>query len=216
MPGFDVNGGFYGFTASTPSIQPYDTLEFSDDVTFHARRSSDLVWHGLHQPEGLRHQLSEQSGRVHFRRLAHRLRSSPAQGLADYLLGYTSATAALRRTLRFLRSSTKMSSRSTRRTPGKSIAASPSPPDFAGIHFSDTRFPRPRGQISLPDIINDVHSTKFPTAPAGYLFSGDPGGPCSNKLTNNALDKWSPRIGVAWDPEGNGRHVGSRWLRHLL
>ena len=59
--------------------------------------------------------------------------------------------------------------------------------------------------ISLPDMINNVHSTKFPTAPAGYLFNGDPGGPSSNKLTQNALDKWSPRIGVAWDPMGDGR-----------
>src|SRR5208282_416618 len=59
--------------------------------------------------------------------------------------------------------------------------------------------------ISVPDIINDVHSTKFPFAPAGYLFQGDPGGPTNDKLSKNALDKWSPRIGIAWDPEGNGR-----------
>ena len=59
--------------------------------------------------------------------------------------------------------------------------------------------------ISLPNIINNVHSTKFPTAPAGYLFNGDPGGPSGNKLTKNSLNKWSPRIGVAWDPMGDGR-----------
>ncbi len=34
MPGFNPTGGFFGYTASTPSIQPYDTLEFSDDLSW--------------------------------------------------------------------------------------------------------------------------------------------------------------------------------------
>jgi hypothetical protein len=205
MPGFDVNGGFYGFTASTPSIQPYDTLEFSDDVTF---------THGAHQ-------ISVGTDFINLRAFATNYLNNqgeftfdgsrtgaqlPSQGLADYLLGYTSATSGFAQdapipSLQHQNVFSIYGQDAWKITRRVTITAGLRWDPFFG--HTD-----PSGHvvsISLPNIINDVHSTKYPTAPAGYLFQGDPGGPSGNKLTKNDLNKWSPRIGVAWDPEGNGR-----------
>jgi len=207
MAGFNIAGGFFGFLASTPSIQPYDTLEFSDDVTF------------THGP----HQISVGTDFINLRAFAtnylnnqgvftfdgSRTATGPpttSVGMADYLLGYTSATSGFAQDAPipsiqhqnvfsiYAQDAWKVNRKFT---------------VTAGLRW-DPFFGHtdPKGHvvsISIPDLINNVHSTKFPTAPAGYLFNGDPGGPSGDKLTRNSLDKWSPRIGVAWDPMGDGR-----------
>src|SRR5579862_4181378 len=91
MAGFNPTGGFFGYTASTPSIQPYDTLEFSDDLSF---------THGAHQ-------FSFGTDYINLRAFADNFLLNqgqftfdgtrtgsllPSEGLADYLLGWTSAT----------------------------------------------------------------------------------------------------------------------------
>jgi hypothetical protein len=48
-----------------------------------------------------------------------------------------------------------------------------------------------------------VQSTKIPTAPVGVLFPGDPG--VSRGIANNRYHHISPRLGVAWDPFGDGK-----------
>ncbi len=45
---------------------------------------------------------------------------------------------------------------------------------------------------------SSTHSTVFPNAPAGSLYPGDAG--VSKKLTNNRLNNFSPRLGVAYNP----------------
>ena len=50
-----------------------------------------------------------------------------------------------------------------------------------------------------------VQSTVFPDAPKGILFPGDPEVPA--KLTNSDLNNFAPRLGVAWDLDGNARTV---------
>jgi hypothetical protein len=50
-----------------------------------------------------------------------------------------------------------------------------------------------------------IHSTVYPTAPAGLLFAGD-----SLNANGKYFEKWhllttSPRVGLVWDPEGNGK-----------
>jgi hypothetical protein len=49
------------------------------------------------------------------------------------------------------------------------------------------------------------HSTTYPNAPAGSLYYGDAEVPKS--LTNNQLWQFSPRVGVTYDPIGDGMTV---------
>ena len=54
-----------------------------------------------------------------------------------------------------------------------------------------------------------VHSTVFTNAPAGLFFPGDAqytSGTYSHNYYNGPdWNKWYPRLGLAWDPEGKGR-----------
>lgn len=52
------------------------------------------------------------------------------------------------------------------------------------------------------DIAAGVHSTRFPNAPLGLLFSGDPGVPPHG--TTGDYKNIGPRVGFAFDPRGNG------------
>jgi len=51
--------------------------------------------------------------------------------------------------------------------------------------------------------IPGVQSTKVPAAPVGMLFPGDKGVP--RGIADNRLHHFSPRIGIAWDPFGDGK-----------
>ena len=55
------------------------------------------------------------------------------------------------------------------------------------------------GKIGTPPA-----STPPLTPPAGLIFSGDPGYP-PNQQYNGRANHWLPRIGIVWDPFGNGK-----------
>ena len=50
-------------------------------------------------------------------------------------------------------------------------------------------------------------STVFKNAPAGLLFGDDPQLGLGNKLNNNRWSGLAPRLGLSWDPTGNGKMV---------
>jgi hypothetical protein len=50
-----------------------------------------------------------------------------------------------------------------------------------------------------------VQSKIFPTAPAGLVYPGDPG--VSAGLIPTEKTAFAPRVGLAWDPKGNGRSL---------
>jgi hypothetical protein len=50
-----------------------------------------------------------------------------------------------------------------------------------------------------------IKSKSFPAAPAGMYFPGDPGFPTTGSPMNNRWRIFNPRIGLAWDVQGDGR-----------
>jgi Carboxypeptidase regulatory-like domain/TonB dependent receptor len=208
MTDFNLTGvGIFGLFNSTPSIQPYNTLQFWDNFS---------LTHGAHQITfgtnyinlrafATNYLLNQGSFAFDGSRTGAEL---PSSGLADYLLGYTSATSGFSQdapipSLQRQNVFTLFAQDQWKATRKLTITAGLRWDPFFGHTV-------PNGEVvtvSLNNIINDVHSKVYPTAPAGYLFQGDPGGPSNNKLSANALNEWSPRIGLAWDPTGAGRTV---------
>jgi hypothetical protein len=50
-------------------------------------------------------------------------------------------------------------------------------------------------------------TTVFTNAPAGFLYPGDPGFVNGNAGMHSHWNQWSPRVGVSWDPTGQGQTV---------
>jgi len=64
-----------------------------------------------------------------------------------------------------------------------------------------------RGSVfSMANFLNGVHSTVYPNAPAGSLFYGDPGVNASF-TSDHKLNVFSPRFGIAFDPNGDGKQT---------
>ena len=63
------------------------------------------------------------------------------------------------------------------------------------------------GVFSKSAFDQGLHSKVFPNAHAGFLFAGDPGGPDNNSIISHDWMHFSPRLGLAWDPKGNGLTV---------
>jgi len=59
--------------------------------------------------------------------------------------------------------------------------------------------------FSQADFTANVHSTIYPNAPAGTLFPGDAGFNTGDRPNNTTWKDFAPRLGLAWDPQGNGR-----------
>ncbi len=86
-----------------------------------------------------------------------------------------------------------------------------------GLRWEPTIIPADyfhRGAVfSLANFEANQHSSVYTTAPAGALFYGDPGVP--RGFAPNHWSNFSPRLGLAWNPRGDGREtirVGSSLL----
>src|SRR6185295_18915566 len=54
--------------------------------------------------------------------------------------------------------------------------------------------------------LQNVHSTLYPTSPAGLIFVGDPQWkPGGKSLASNRYGIFLPRLGIVWDPIGDGK-----------
>ncbi len=58
--------------------------------------------------------------------------------------------------------------------------------------------------FSLARLEAGTKSTVFDNAPPGLLYAGDPGFPGKSGI-NNRYDQFAPRLGLAWDPRGDGK-----------
>jgi hypothetical protein len=66
------------------------------------------------------------------------------------------------------------------------------------------------GQIHYVDpklFAANYHSPVFTNAPAGVIFPGDPNYKCGKSFNCNDWTKFFPRIGLAYDPKGDGKMV---------
>ena len=53
--------------------------------------------------------------------------------------------------------------------------------------------------------LQNLHGSVFVNAPAGLSFPGDSDYTAGNSLSNQRYNKFVPRLGVVWDPKGEGR-----------
>jgi hypothetical protein len=58
-----------------------------------------------------------------------------------------------------------------------------------------------------PLFLAGVHSTQYPNAPAGLIFSQDPQNKYGKALTAAHWGTVSPRLGLVWDPKGDGKQT---------
>lgn len=49
-----------------------------------------------------------------------------------------------------------------------------------------------------------LKSEIYPNAPAGIYFQGEGGIPATNAFTRSVMNHFAPRVGLAWDPKGDG------------
>ncbi len=79
----------------------------------------------------------------------------------------------------------------------------------AGLRWEPLLFPQDyfkRGaSFSMGNFLAGIHSKVYPNAPAGALYYGDPGLPPG--FSKDTLTNFSPRLGVSWDPRGDGRQI---------
>ncbi|HWH58877.1 MAG TPA: carboxypeptidase regulatory-like domain-containing protein [Terriglobales bacterium] len=74
--------------------------------------------------------------------------------------------------------------------------------------YFGTSFPNGRvSHFNMALFEQNIHSTIFPNAPAGTQYPGDPGFRTNNRANYTRWTDFAPRIGVAWDPMGDGRTV---------
>lgn len=59
--------------------------------------------------------------------------------------------------------------------------------------------------FSMSAFLANQHSTVYPNAPAGSLFYGDAGVP--KNFASNRWGQFSPRVGITYDPAGDGKTV---------
>ena len=82
-----------------------------------------------------------------------------------------------------------------------------------GLRY-DLQFPYTDPQNRKLAYVPGEQSQVSPTAPIGLLFPGDPG--ISRGIVKTDYNNIAPRVGVAWDPLGDGRMVGSSRRRRVL
>ena len=62
-------------------------------------------------------------------------------------------------------------------------------------------------QFSWPLFLQGWHSSVYPGAPAGLVFYGDSQDKYGKALTASHWATFSPRLGLVWDPKGDGRQT---------
>ena len=194
-----VNGAFSIVT--TPAVQPYDTLAFTDDVN---------IQQGAHQISFDANFMNVRAfavndlstnGAVTFTAQPGSL--STGSAMADFIYGrpvtfnqLAPIYSAQRQVVFgfYLQDSWKVNRRLTVN---------------AGLRWDPfLSHVDPYGhayRFDMKAFLAGYQSTVYKNSAIGILYPGDPGGPDGGQMTDNKYKNFSPRVGIAWDPQGNGK-----------
>lgn len=196
LGGLDLTGGPFGI-GTTPSWQPYDTLEFSEDINMSRGK----------------HQLTFGADFMNLRAFAiNYLNSNGNFAFNGSRTGIIQADFLTGEAASFTQSAPSYSDQHQ---------------NVLGVYIQDEwkvartftinaglrwdpffAHTNPYGEnvsFSLYNFEHDIFSKRYPTAPPGFVFSGDPNGPRGDAYTSNKLNNWGPRLGLVWDPRGDGK-----------
>lgn len=198
--GLNVTGAFN--IGSTPSRQPYQTIQISEDLSWLPAGGAHQINFGGNWIDLRAFALNELN-----RNGAFTFNGTSVQGgglaLVDFLMGVPS---------QFVQAA-PVPSNQRQTVVGLYIQdvwrASPQWTINAGLRW-DPMFAHRQPldvayYLSEEALINNVRSTRFVNAPAGTLFRGDPGGPEGDGYWNDKLLNFSPRVGIVFDPAGDGK-----------
>ena len=198
--GLNVTGAFnFGSTVST---QPYETYQASEDISTTLRGGAHQISYGVNAIYLKAEALNQLNRNGSFTFGGQRTGAA----IVDFMLGLPSsfgqaAPVPSYQTETVLGAYVQDIWRAKRNvTVNLGLRWDPmighgAPGDDTAFYFSESA------------LVANVKSKVYPNAPAGLLFVGDDGGPTSNRYFANQLWNFSPRIGLAWDPEGDGRTV---------
>ena len=194
--GISTTGGFG--ISTTPSFQPYTTWQISDDVSM-TRGSHQIAFRAaFRQLESDRYKLSQLERKLHVQRPVQR----PAECRFSFGAAQQLCAELPRRTPINIRMCWVCMCTGCLESEIRRLTLT------AGIRwdpfFAHTNPYNETLTVSLPNFVNGVVSRVLPNAPAGMIFGGDAGLP-KNQYSQNKIANFDPRVGLVWDPKGDGR-----------
>jgi Carboxypeptidase regulatory-like domain len=192
--GISTTGGFG--IATTPSFQPYLTWQVSDDVSLTAGAHQIAFGFLFINLKATAINYLSSNGGFTFNGQFSGLQN------ADFLLGKASSFAQAAPSYSdqhqnifgmYVQDAWKLS---RRLTVNLGVRWDP--------FFAHTNPYNETLTFSPANFASGVVSTVLPNAPAGMVFGGDPGLP-KNHYSANKLANFDPRVGIVWDPKGDGR-----------
>jgi hypothetical protein len=195
-PRITVTNGFtVGSTSSTESIYNTTSFQFAEDISLiRGRHQIGFGANWIH---------AELNGSSKLNAVAPITFNGQVTnlGLADFLIGKPSQFQQSNPTTLFYRSNylgfylQDAWKATSRLTVNYGVRWDPYIPEYfkdgAMAHFDKKLFDQ------------NVRSVVFKKAPVGVMFPGDPGYP-GKSVANHELLKFAPRVGLAWDPHGDG------------
>ena len=195
-----VNGAFS--VTTTPAVQPYDTLAFNDDVNIQRGPHQISFGGNFTDVRAFAVNYLNTNGNATFTGQPGSPLST-GSGMADFIYGRPVTFSQLapiysdQRQIVFGfygQDSWKLSRRLTVN------AGLRWDPFLAHVDPYQHAY-----RFDLSAFRSGFQSRVYPNSAIGILYPGDPGGPVGGRFADNKMKQFSPRVGIAFDPLGNGK-----------